>query len=238
MIEAALILGRSGWAQLRRLRAPPLTIRESYMVFVAVYCLVGSLVGGAILWGIERSHGTERPFVDCLFTVASTASCTGLITLDTSTLQTGSNVVILVAMLMYGNTLLLSTMPVCIRLRRARADFANDGTCGGFGYVDPRLLAGSRLRHDIPDRLARHDAGIDAEMDPHRYRKVNESEHCEERGEAQLRDVLDEGEGQHDHDPEGAQAQVPCQPRHRVCRGEHIDEGLKNVAQGDRVRDS
>ena len=144
MIEAGIILLRRlhGLARSEMLR--PWSIRESFIVAVAASALVGSLVGGAIMWSIERAGGTERPFVDCLFHVASAASSTGLITLDTSTLQQGSNVVILIAMLLYANTMLVTTMPVCIRLCRVRSARARWARAQAALLVHKQALATTR----------------------------------------------------------------------------------------------
>jgi len=101
MIEAAIILlnearaSRLLWGD-GALRGAPArrSVRSAYILFCFFYCLAWGLVGGAVMFAIEQSAGTPRPYVDTLFTIASAASSTGLITLDTSTLQGGSNVLI------------------------------------------------------------------------------------------------------------------------------------------------
>ena len=118
MIEAAIILvgearallARSGCCRPRGAApprpAPVRSVRSAYILFCAFYCLAWGLIGGAVMYAIELGAGTPRPYVDTLFTIASAASSTGLTSLDTSTLQLGSNVVIAVTMLLCANTLL------------------------------------------------------------------------------------------------------------------------------------
>jgi cell division protein FtsB len=101
-----------------------LSIREVFILYVAWSCLLGSLLLGWIVYGIERGAGGSAAYVDCLFHVASAASSTGLITLDTSALQAGSNAVIFLSMLVFANTLLVTQVPVVLRICRVRASIA------------------------------------------------------------------------------------------------------------------
>ena len=138
MIEAAIVLiGEARALALSLLYgaapAPRRSVRNAYIVFCALYCLVWSLVGGAVMYAIELYGGTPRPYVDTLFTIASAASSTGLTTLDTSTLRLGSNIVIAVTMLCCANTLLISAVPALFRLCRLRAARAR---CDGCGETD------------------------------------------------------------------------------------------------------
>ena len=121
MIEAALVFVRWLLARVRSRAAVALSIRDTYIIFCAMYCTLASLLLGAVFFAIERRAGMEKPFIDCLFHVASAATSTGLITLDTSTLQTGSNAVIFVVMFFCANTLLLTQVPVILRICRVRA---------------------------------------------------------------------------------------------------------------------
>jgi hypothetical protein len=127
MIEAALFFARWLAARVRTGRPVRVSIRDAYVLYVAWSCLAGMLVFGAVVFGIERGAGTPRTFIDCLFHVASAVSSTGLITLDTSTLQAGSNVVIFLSMLVFANTLLITQVPVVLRILRVRASRAAAG---------------------------------------------------------------------------------------------------------------
>ena len=111
-------------ATLQVLANGSLTIRDTYILYVAYSCLFGMLILGGVFFGIERSAGAAPAFVDCLFHVASAMSSTGLITLDTSTLQAGSNVIIFFSMLVFANTLIVTQVPVVLRILRVRASRA------------------------------------------------------------------------------------------------------------------
>ena len=98
-----------------------LSIRDTFILYVGWSCFLGSLLLGLIVYGIERGAGGSVAYVDCLFHVASAVSSTGLITLDTSALQRGSNGVIFLSMLVFANTLLVTQVPVVLRICRVRA---------------------------------------------------------------------------------------------------------------------
>ena len=105
-----------------RLRAPVrLSIRDTYVLYVAWSCLLLSLVAGGILCGVERGAGSSPAYVDCLFQVASAVSSTGLIVLDTSQLQAGSHAILFLSMALCANTLLVTQVPVVLRILRERA---------------------------------------------------------------------------------------------------------------------
>jgi hypothetical protein len=101
-----------------------LSIRDTFILYVGWSCFLGSLLLGLIVYGIERGAGGSVAYVDCLFHVASAVSSTGLITLDTSALQRGSNGVIFLSMLVFANTLLVTQVPVVLRICRVRASIA------------------------------------------------------------------------------------------------------------------
>ena len=94
------------------------TVRSAYIQFVAFYCLIGSFILGGAMYAIEENAGTPRSFVDCLFTMASAASSTGLIVLDTSVLQVGSKALIMFIMFAWANTLLIAAIPMLFRICR------------------------------------------------------------------------------------------------------------------------
>ena len=121
MIEAGLILVNLLAARLMGKPSPPLRVRESYIVFVALYGLAWALVGGLIMWLLELAAGTPKTYVDCLFTIGSAASGTGLIVLDTSQLQTGSHVVLVVTIFFCGNSLALAALPALFKFWRYRS---------------------------------------------------------------------------------------------------------------------
>jgi len=124
MLEAARIFLEWVTARLR-LRAPVrLSIRDTYVLYVAWSCLLLSLVAGGILCGVERGAGSSPAYVDCLFQVASAVSSTGLIVLDTSQLQAGSHAILFLSMALCANTLLVTQVPVVLRILRVRASRA------------------------------------------------------------------------------------------------------------------
>lgn len=94
------------------------TVRSAYIQFVAFYCLIGSFIFGGAMYAIEENAGTPRSFVDCLFTMASAASSTALIVLDTSILQVGSKALIGFVMFAWANTLLIAAIPMLFRICR------------------------------------------------------------------------------------------------------------------------
>jgi len=94
------------------------TVRSAYIQFVAFYCLIGSFIFGGAMYAIEENAGTNRSFVDCLFTMASAASSTGLLVLDTSILQVGSKALIGFVMFAWANTLLIAAVPMLFRICR------------------------------------------------------------------------------------------------------------------------
>jgi hypothetical protein len=100
---------------------PSLRVRESYIVFVALYGLLWTLLGGLVMWGVELAAGTPKSYVDCIFTIGSAASSTGLIVLDTSQLQTGSHVVLVVTCFFCANTLGVAALPALFKLWRYRS---------------------------------------------------------------------------------------------------------------------
>ena len=97
------------------------SVRSAYIQFVALFCLIGSFILGGVMYAIEDRAGTPRSFVDCLFTMASAASSTGLLVLDTSILQVGSKALIGVVMFGWSNTLLIAAIPMLFRICRLRA---------------------------------------------------------------------------------------------------------------------
>jgi Trk-type K+ transport system membrane component len=118
MIEASIVLLR--WLFARARSQAFLSIRDTYIIACAAYCTFLSFSLAIIFFNVERSAGAEKPFVDCLFQVASAVTSTGLVTLDTAKLQNGSNVVLFIAMLLCGNSLLVSQIPVLLRIHRVR----------------------------------------------------------------------------------------------------------------------
>ena len=121
MIEASLIFVRWLTARIKAGRPVYVSIRDAFILYVAFSCLIGMFICGLIFFGIEKHAGAEKPFVDCLFHVASAMSSTGLITLDTSLLQTGSNIIIFLSMAFFANTLLVTQVPVVLRIWRVKA---------------------------------------------------------------------------------------------------------------------
>jgi Trk-type K+ transport system membrane component len=121
MIEAGLILVNLLAARLLGKPSPPLRVRESYIVFVALYGLAWTLLGGLIMWGVELAAGTPKAYVDCIFTMGSAASGTGLIVLDTSQLQTGSHVLLIVTLFLCSNSLGLAVLPALFKFWRYRS---------------------------------------------------------------------------------------------------------------------
>jgi Trk-type K+ transport system membrane component len=97
------------------------SVRSAYIQFVALFCLIPSFILGGVMYAIEDREGTPRSFVDCLFTMASAASSTGLLVLDTSILQVGSKALIGVVMFGWSNTLLIAAAPMLFRICRLRA---------------------------------------------------------------------------------------------------------------------
>jgi len=156
---AAALAGRGAGAPRRR--AAVRSVRHAYIIFCALYCLIWGLIGGAALYAVELGAGTPRSYVDTLFTVASAASSTGLITLDTSTLQLGSNIIIAVTMLFCANTLLITAVPALFRICRLRAARARcDATRAGL----VRLVAEHAARYGMS--VARARARLDGEEAP------------------------------------------------------------------------
>jgi Trk-type K+ transport system membrane component len=96
------------------------SIRSAFIQFVAFYCLFGSLIFGGIMYSIENQAGTPTTFVDCLFTMASGASSTGLIVVDTAILQVASQALICFIMFAWANTLLIAATPILFRICRLR----------------------------------------------------------------------------------------------------------------------
>ena len=70
------------------------TVRSAYIQFVALYILIGSLIWAEVMYSIEDQGGKKRSFVDCLFTMGSAASGTGLTVIDTFALHTSTNILI------------------------------------------------------------------------------------------------------------------------------------------------
>ncbi len=101
----------------RRVRAVRsfLVTHFSFFQFHAAYFLLISLIGGAVMYEIERVYGvSDVRFVDALFMATSAASQTGLQSLDMGSLTTGSAVVIMVLSIL-GSQILMSAVPVMIR---------------------------------------------------------------------------------------------------------------------------
>ena len=86
------------------------------------------------------------------------------------------------------------------------------------------------------DSQLRGDRRVDAEVDHHCEGQVRERQHREERGEAQRAHFVDEGERQHEKEPQQAKALGPVEPGHGALDGRHLGQRLEDVAQRDRVR--
>ena len=87
-------------------------VKKSYLGLHLAYFTLLILLGGLTL---HYNEGSSRPFLLSLFTAASAACQTGLVVIDTSVLQASSQVVLVILMLL-GGTVLLSSVPVLIRL--------------------------------------------------------------------------------------------------------------------------
>ena len=120
MIEATLVF--LTWLKARIKTGEPVyvSIRDAYILYVAWSCLLGMLIFGGVFYAIETSAGSRVLYVDCLFHVASAMSSTGLITLDTSLLQPGSLVIIFFSIVIFANTLIVTQVPVVLRILRVR----------------------------------------------------------------------------------------------------------------------
>ena len=132
MLYAALIFYRwaadfwaSRWGPPAARGQPvPLSIRDSYIIAVAFSVLICGLAIGGAIHGVEVRGGASPAYVDCLYQAASALSSTGLIALDTSKLQAGSNILLFFSMLVFANTMLVTQVPVVLRILRVRASIA------------------------------------------------------------------------------------------------------------------
>jgi Trk-type K+ transport system membrane component len=90
--------------------------RPTYWRLHVAYFAALITCGTFALYGIEAARpGGHLPFVDALFTAASAACVTGLITVDTATLSVASWCVLIVLMLAGSTTLLSATVPALRR---------------------------------------------------------------------------------------------------------------------------
>jgi hypothetical protein len=134
-----------------------ISLRLWFIVYVAVSCSVVSLIGAAIVHRLEEGRFS---FVDCLFQVSSAASSTGLTTLDSSILQAGSNVVLVVTMLLMANTMFVSALPVYAKLyilRRARSSLVS--------RTDEAAIARAAVLHAIASGNARRHRSLEVAFD-------------------------------------------------------------------------
>lgn len=136
----------------------PRGVRFSYYHFHLVYLIVLALIGAAIVMGIEDavsdptlSDGTNRVranYIDALFTTVSAVTMTSLTVWVTETMQTGSQVIIFILMLMGGSVFVAIATPL-VRLRnmsRAFAALPQSEIAGGSALHTEYMLRASALK--------------------------------------------------------------------------------------------
>ncbi|RYG45369.1 hypothetical protein EON67_10665, partial [archaeon] len=107
--RAAQWCGRLRQVQAREWLARHITFFYLHLI----YFLLLALIGGAVIYGIERGNVA---YIDSLYFAASASCVTGLSTVDFSTLRVGSQIIVLI-LIMLGSTVLMSAVPVLIRRR-------------------------------------------------------------------------------------------------------------------------
>jgi len=78
------------------------------------YFIFWSLLGGLVLWGLEKND--PLPFIDSLYIAVSALTCTGLNTYNTQLMRLDSQV-FMVFLMMFGGAVFRSIFPVIIRRR-------------------------------------------------------------------------------------------------------------------------
>lgn len=129
------------------------TLELSFSFLFLLYVLVLSFAGSIALHLLDGSAGGPRPYIDTLFLSASVTTTTGLLTVDISTLNVGSQVVLFILMVL-GSPLLGSALypfsrwlHVSAALARLEARAKAQGVAAA-SMVDPMLWRQRLLQRD------------------------------------------------------------------------------------------
>ena len=116
---------------------------------VVAWLAAVALAGGALLYAIEAGGDRRaRPsFWACVFLCANCVTATGLTTLDVSALRPGSKAVLALAMQL-GSAVLVSLVPILVRLRALRRVLPRERAADARGARDapPRAASGRARR--------------------------------------------------------------------------------------------